>query len=151
MKAVIQRTKNASVEISDKVVSNINNGLLIYLGISIEDNKEDAEWLANRIYKINFFDDTNKPLSLSLESTNNQVLIISQFTLFASSKKGKSLSFTKAEKPKRANELYEEFISSMSNLIDENRIKSGVFGKFMNVKSNNNGPMTVIIDSRNKL
>ncbi len=146
MKAVIQRVSDAQVLVDNDIKGKIGNGFLILLGVKIGDTKKDAEVLAKKIYGLRIFSDENDKMNLSLADINGEVLVISQFTLFADCAKGRRPYFKDAEKPDVANELYEYFCKCM----EENGINSvqkGVFGADMKVSLTNDGPVTIIINS----
>ncbi|MCH5596936.1 D-aminoacyl-tRNA deacylase [Niabella ginsengisoli] len=149
MKAVIQRVKEASVTIDEKVHSTINQGLMILLGIEDADTKEDIDWLAQKIILLRIFNDEEGIMNLSLKEIDGDVLLVSQFTLHASTKKGNRPSYIKASKPSVANPLYEKMIERLSSALNKN-IKTGVFGADMKVALVNDGPVTIIIDTKNK-
>jgi D-tyrosyl-tRNA(Tyr) deacylase len=149
MRAVIQRVSNASVTIGRKIHSEIGNGLLILLGIEETDNQEDIEWLCGKILRLRVFDDENGVMNLSVLETGGEVLIISQFTLHASTKKGNRPSYIKAARPEKAIPLYESFIKTM-DLTLWKPSKTGIFGAEMQVSLINDGPVTIIIDTKNR-
>ena len=149
MRVVIQRVSEASVKIDNKLKSQINNGLLILLGISEIDSFEDVQWLCSKIINLRVFNDNFKVMNLSLKDVNADILLISQFTLYASTKKGNRPSYIKAAKPDIAIPLYEAFISLLQNELNK-PIQTGVFGADMKVSLTNDGPVTIIIDSKNR-
>ena len=149
MRAVIQRVLNASVTIGEKAHSTIGNGLLILLGIEEADNREDIEWLCGKISRLRVFDDESGVMNLSVRETGGEVLIISQFTLHASTKKGNRPSYIKAARPETAIPLYESFIKTMDLTLGKPS-RTGVFGAEMQVSLVNDGPVTIIIDTKNK-
>lgn len=149
MKAVIQRVSHASVQVSNKLVSEINTGLLIFLGITHDDDNNDVEWLATKIASLRIFNDKDGTMNLSVNDINGGVLVVSQFTLHAKTKKGNRPSYINAAKPELANALYENFKNAMALLIKA-PIGSGIFGADMKVQLNNDGPVTIIIDTKNK-
>jgi D-tyrosyl-tRNA(Tyr) deacylase len=149
MRTVIQRVNEASVKINGSVKAAIVNGLLILLGIEETDNNEDIEWLCGKISKIRIFNDTAGVMNLSLAETGGDVLLISQFTLHASTKKGNRPSYIKAAKPESAIPLYERFIFQLEKDLNK-KIFTGEFGADMKVALINDGPVTIIIDSKNK-
>lgn len=149
MRAVIQRVNHASVEISGNRHAGIGSGLLILLGIEAIDTQNDVEWLAAKIARLRIFDDHEGVMNLSAIETGSEMLIISQFTLHAGTKKGNRPSYIKAAHPDHAIPLYEEFISQMQKLIPS-KVYSGVFGAYMKVLLENDGPVTIIIDTQNK-
>lgn len=149
MKAVIQRVTKASVEIENKKVANIQNGLLILLGIEPLDTKDDISWLSNKITNLRIFDDANGVMNLSLKDINGDAIIVSQFTLHASTKKGNRPSYIKAAKPDLAIPLYENFIREMEQNLGK-KVQTGEFGAYMQLDFINDGPVTIIIDSKNR-
>lgn len=149
MRAVIQRVKNCSVEIDEKIYSSIRHGLLILLGVEETDDAEDINWLAQKIINLRIFADENDLMNLSVIDTNGELLIVSQFTLFASTKKGNRPSFIRSAKPDVAIPLYEQFVKALSQLSGK-EIKTGIFGADMKVSLINDGPVTIIIDTKIK-
>ncbi|MBZ9778230.1 D-tyrosyl-tRNA(Tyr) deacylase [Psychroflexus sp. CAK8W] len=149
MKIILQRVKEASVEIDTQIAGSINQGYLIYLGIGEEDQKEDIDWLVNKISNFRIFSDEDVKMNLNIREVQGEILIVSQFTLHASTKKGNRPSFTKAAKPELAKKLYHDFIESMKEAYHGN-IQTGRFGANMQVHSINDGPLTFILDSKNK-
>lgn len=150
MRAVIQRVSEASVEIENSIKGEIGQGLLIFLGIEEKDNQEDIQWLSRKIANLRIFADENKAMNLSIKDVNGDALIISQFTLHASTKKGNRPSFIKSAKPEISEPLYEQFIKKFESHI-EKPVASGEFGADMQVALTNDGPVTIIIDSKNKV
>ena len=149
MRAVLQRVSDASVEIDKKIVGSINQGLLVLLGIEDGDGKEDIEWLVNKILSMRIFSDEMGKMNLSVNDIDGDLLIVSQFTLHASTKKGNRPSYIKAARPEIAIPLYEKFIMQMDKDI-KGDVFSGIFGAYMKVSLENDGPVTIIIDTRNK-
>ena len=149
MKAVIQRVSSASVTIDGKIKSQIKNGLLIFLGIEIKDTKEDALWLANKISALRIFVDKEGVMNKSVTEIDGEIIVVSQFTLHAKTKKGNRPSYIKAARPKQAIPLYESFKEDLSVAIGK-EVKSGEFGTNMEVSLINDGPVTLIIDTKNK-
>ena len=149
MRAVIQRVSQASVAINNEIKSNIQTGLLILLGIEDSDNDEDINWLAKKIVQLRVFGDENGVMNLSVKEIDGGVLIVSQFTLYASTKKGNRPSYIKAAKPEIAIPLYEKFILQMETET-EKQVKTGEFGAMMQVSLVNDGPVTILIDTKNK-
>ena len=149
MIAVIQRVKNASVEINQNEHASIKNGLLIFSGVTHDDTQEDAEWLANKIVNLRIFDDENGVMNLSLSELSLEILVISQFTLHAKSKKGNRPSYIESAKPPLATDIYDYFTNFLNDLT-QNKTKSGIFGANMQVSLCNDGPVTIIIDTKNK-
>ena len=149
MKVVIQRVKESSVEIDNKIKAKIENGLLVLIGISQEDNKLDVEWLVNKVLNIRIFNDSNGVMNKSIIDIKGEMLIISQFTLMALTKKGNRPSYIKSASHEIAIPLYNYFIELLQSEI-KSRIKTGTFGADMKVSLINDGPVTIIIDSKNK-
>jgi D-tyrosyl-tRNA(Tyr) deacylase len=149
MRVVIQRVLSASVEINQTTKSKIANGLLILLGIEHEDTLEDIEWLCGKIARLRIFGDENGAMNLSVLDTNGEVIVVSQFTLHASTKKGNRPSFINAARPEIAIPLYEKFITQLEKELNK-KIQTGEFGADMKVSLVNDGPVTIIIDSKNK-
>ena len=149
MRAVIQRVSQASVSIDEKKVASINEGLLVFLGIEIQDTKEDSEWLANKISQLRIFSDEEGKMNLSALDVQAEFLVVSQFTLYAQTKKGNRPSFVKAAKPVFAEALYEDFIQELSSH-SSRPVQHGKFGAHMQVSLTNDGPVTIIIDTKNK-
>ena len=149
MRVVIQRVLEASVVVDEKVVGSIQNGLLVLLGIEDADTEEDINWLSNKIVGLRLFDDAEGVMNLSVKDIEGDILLISQFTLMASTKKGNRPSYIKASKPPIAVPLYEQMIATLSNDLGK-KIQTGIFGADMKVSLINNGPVTITIDSKNK-
>lgn len=149
MKVVIQRVNNASVTIENKVVGSIQHGLMILVGIEDADTDEDILWLTNKIINLRIFNDENEVMNKSILEMNGDILLVSQFTLHASTKKGNRPSYIKASKPEIAIPMYEKFIEQLEKGLTK-KIQVGVFGADMKVSILNDGPVTIIIDSKNK-
>ena len=149
MRVVIQRVTDASVTIDNEVVSSINKGLLILVGIEDADTKEDIEWLSNKIVHLRIFDDADKVPNLSIKETGGDILLVSQFTLHANTKKGNRPSYLRASKSVVAIPVYEKMIAQLENDL-EKKIFTGVFGADMKVALVNDGPVTIWIDSKQK-
>ena len=149
MRVLIQRVKEASVTVDNKVISLIHNGLLVFVGIEDDDNREDILWLTKKIANIRLFDDENGVMNLSVIDAGGDILAVSQFTLMASTKKGNRPSYIKAAKPEISIPLYEEFCSEMELAVNK-PIGRGVFGADMKVSLLNDGPVTIFIDSKNR-
>lgn len=149
MRVVIQRVKSANVKVNNTIRGEISNGLLLLLGIEDTDTLDDIEWLCGKISRLRIFDDENGIMNLSIEEIKGEILIVSQFTLHASTKKGNRPSYIKAAKPDFANEMYETFIKKMKEITLLN-VQTGIFGAMMQVELINDGPVTIIIDSKNK-
>ena len=149
MRVLIQRVKEASVTVDNEAISLIHNGLLVFVGITDEDNREDILWLTKKIANIRLFDDENGVMNLSVMEAGGDILAVSQFTLMASTKKGNRPSYIKAAKPEISVPLYEEFCSEMELAVNK-PIQRGVFGADMKVRLLNDGPVTIFIDSKNR-
>jgi D-aminoacyl-tRNA deacylase len=150
MIAVIQRVTEASVTINEKVKSQIGLGALVLLGVGDDDNREDVEWLSKKIAQLRIFNDKDGVMNLSLLDVGGELLVISQFTLHASTKKGNRPSYIKAARPETAIPLYEHFINQMERLLGRS-VGTGEFGADMKVRLLNDGPVTIIIDTKNKV
>lgn len=149
MKVVIQRVLESSVSIDKQIVSQIQKGLLILIGIEAIDTEEDINWLTTKIANLRIFEDDNQVMNLSLKDINGEVIVVSQFTLHAATKKGNRPSYIKAAKPEIAIPLYEAFVKQMEVELGK-QIQTGKFGADMKVALINDGPVTIIIDSKNK-
>ena len=149
MRILIQRVKKASVTIEGKLISLINNGLLLFIGITEDDRQEDIQWLTKKVANIRLFDDENGVMNLSVMDIDGEILAVSQFTLMASTKKGNRPSYIKAAKPEISVPLYEQFCTEMELAVNK-PIKRGVFGADMKVELLNDGPVTIFIDSKNR-
>jgi D-aminoacyl-tRNA deacylase len=148
MKAVIQRAKGAAVRIDGKIKGEIDNGIVVLLGVTHEDKLEDIDYIANKIVHLRIFEDENDKMNLSLLDIEGSILSISQFTLYADTKKGRRPSFIQAAKPEQANELYEKFNEVLRS--KGVHVETGEFGAMMDVSLTNAGPVTIIIDSKDK-
>ncbi|MBS9774546.1 MAG: D-tyrosyl-tRNA(Tyr) deacylase [Tenacibaculum sp.] len=149
MKAVIQRVSEASVTIEEVEVAKINKGLLILVGIEDLDNEEDIYWLSKKIVNLRIFEDENGVMNSSILNDGGDIIIVSQFTLHASTKKGNRPSYIKASKPDVAIPLYNKFINRVEQELGK-KVQTGKFGADMKVRLLNNGPVTIIIDTKNK-
>ena len=149
MRVVIQRVSQASVSIDEKKVASINEGILVLLGIETQDTKEDSKWIANKISSLRIFSDKDGKMNRSVTEVDGEVIVVSQFTLHAKTKKGNRPSYIKAARPKQAIPLYESFKEDLSIAICKG-VKSGEFGTNMEVSLTNDGPVTIIIDTKNK-
>ena len=149
MRAVLQRVAHASVKVDDSVCGAIDKGLLVFIGIEDADNNEDVVWLSSKICNLRIFNDENGIMNLSLKEVNGDLLLVSQFTLHASTKKGNRPSYIKASKPVTATPLYKKLIEQLQNDLAK-RIQTGMFGADMKVELLNDGPVTIIIDTKNK-
>jgi D-tyrosyl-tRNA(Tyr) deacylase len=149
MRAVIQRVSRASVRKAGALLSEIGTGLVVLLGIEEADTREDAEWLVRKTVQLRIFNDTDGVMNLSVQDVKGEVIVVSQFTLHARTKKGNRPSYISAAAPEKAIPLYEYFISMLNELI-EKPAGTGEFGAMMLVEIHNDGPVTIIIDTRNK-
>ncbi|MBV2196314.1 MAG: D-tyrosyl-tRNA(Tyr) deacylase [Flavobacterium sp.] len=149
MKAVIQRVSESSVTINNEIVAQIQKGLLVLVGIEDADNQEDINWLTSKIANLRIFPDENEVMNLSLKDIDGEIIVVSQFTLHAATKKGNRPSYIKASKPEIAIPLYESFVNQMEIELGK-KIQTGQFGADMKVSLVNDGPVTIIIDTKNK-
>ncbi len=149
MRVVIQRVSNAAVSVDGTIRSSIGNGLLVLAGFEEADAVHDLEWMSNKIANLRIFDDEDKVPNLSVRDTGGDIMLVSQFTLYAASKKGNRPSYIRAAKPDIAIPLYEKFLNLMQQCLGKT-ISTGVFGADMKVSLLNDGPVTICIDSRNK-
>jgi D-tyrosyl-tRNA(Tyr) deacylase len=149
MKAVIQRVASASVMVDGEVISKIKKGLLILLGITQDDTSEDIRWLSNKIVNLRIFNDENEVMNKSLIQIDGQCIVVSQFTLMANTKKGNRPSYIKAAKPEIAIPIYEQFVYQFEQDL-EKKVGTGIFGADMKIELQNDGPVTIIIDTKNK-
>ena len=149
MKILIQRVSHASIEVEHKLHAQIKSGLLIFLGIEKDDDSSDVDYLVGKSAALRIFNDPDGKMNLSIQDVGGEALIVSQFTLHASTKKGNRPSYVKAARPEHAIPLYEYFIQKMNLELPE-KVKSGVFGADMKIQLLNDGPVTIMIDSKNK-
>lgn len=149
MRFVIQRVSEASVKINNGIYSEIQKGFLVLVGVEEADTKEDSDWLCSKLISLRIFSDADDKMNLSLQDINGDVLLVSQFTLFASTKKGNRPSFIKSAKPDIAIPLYEYCIQQLSQLLNK-PIETGQFGADMKVSLVNDGPVTILMDSKNR-
>ena len=149
MRVVVQRVLQSSVAINNEIVAQIQKGLLILVGIEEADSKDDIDWLTTKIANLRIFEDENSVMNLSLKDINGEVIVVSQFTLHAATKKGNRPSYIKAAKPNVAIPLYETFIKQMEMELGK-QVQTGQFGADMKVSLVNDGPVTIIIDSKNR-
>lgn len=145
MKLVIQRVKNAKVEVENKIVGEINKGFMVLLGVKKGDTTKEADYLARKLCNLRVFEDENEKMNLSLKDVNGELLIVSQFTLYGDAKEGNRPSFIEAELPDKANELYEYFMEKCKENGIE-KVEHGVFGAHMDVSLTNDGPVTILIE-----
>ncbi len=149
MKAVIQRVSQSSVTINNEIVAQIQQGLLVLVGIEDTDNQEDINWLTSKIANLRIFADENEVMNMSLKDIDGEMIVVSQFTLHALTKKGNRPSYIKASKPEIAIPLYESFVQQMEIELGK-KVQTGQFGADMKVGLVNDGPVTIIIDTKNK-
>ncbi|MAM30068.1 MAG: D-tyrosyl-tRNA(Tyr) deacylase [Flavobacteriaceae bacterium] len=149
MRIVLQRVKQASVTVSGEVVAEIGKGFLVLLGIEAEDTVEDSKWLCGKIAKLRVFSDENGAMNNSIQDVDGDIIVVSQFTLHASTKKGNRPSFIKAARPDQAMTLYKQFVTLLEQELNK-KVGTGVFGAMMDVALVNDGPVTITIDSKSK-
>lgn len=149
MRVVIQRVTEASVTIDDKIVASIQQGLLVLVGIEDADNQEDINWLCQKITNLRIFGDENQQMNLSVKDIGAEVIVVSQFTLHAATKKGNRPSYIRAARPELAIPLYDNFVQKLTEKLGK-KIQTGVFGADMKVSLVNDGPVTICMDSKNK-
>ena len=149
MRAVIQRVTRASVTIEGKIHGHIDNGLLVLIGIEDIDTHDDIEWLSNKIVNLRIFNDENEVMNTSVKDVKGNILLISQFTLHGSTKKGNRPSYIRASKPEAAIPIYEKMIRQLSNDLGQ-QVQTGIFGADMKVELLNDGPVTIIIDTKSR-
>ncbi len=149
MRALIQRVREGSVEVDNKIISKINQGIVLFVGIENSDDNIDIEWICKKVSQLRIFDDFNSIMNKSLIDIQGDILIISQFTLHASTKKGNRPSYIKAAKSDFAKNIYDKFLIAIKSKINKEP-KAGVFGADMLVKIENDGPVTIFMDSKNK-
>lgn len=149
MRILIQRVSEASVKVNHEIVGQITQGLLVFVGIETADNEHDIDYLVNKMILLRIFDDENGVMNKSLLDIDGQILVISQFTLHAATKKGNRPSYINAAKPETAIQLYEKFVQQTEHLINK-KVEKGIFGADMKVSLINDGPVTIWMDSKNK-
>jgi D-tyrosyl-tRNA(Tyr) deacylase len=149
MRIVLQRVSEASVTIHNKTISKVGPGMLLLLGIEDADKLEDVEWLVKKVVNLRIFDDENGVMNRSLLETGGEILVVSQFTLHASTKKGNRPSYIKAARPETAIPLYQKFIETLQTQLST-KVQTGEFGAMMQVQLTNDGPVTIIIDTKNR-
>ncbi len=149
MRILIQRVEKASVSIEDQLVSSIENGMLVLLGIETTDNEEDLHWLVEKLMKLRIFNDEKGVMNLNINQVNGEVLTISQFTLHASTRKGARPSYIRAARPEQAIPLYEKFLALVQEKTNQKTV-SGIFGAEMKISLINDGPVSIWIDSKNR-
>ena len=149
MRVVLQRVSQASVTVDSKIVADIQKGLLVLVGIEDADTQEDIDWLVGKIIKMRIFGDENDVMNCSVQDVDGDIIVVSQFTLHASTKKGNRPSYIKASKPEFAIPMYENFVKSLEKDFNK-KVQTGIFGADMKVSLSNDGPVTIVIDSKNK-
>jgi len=149
MRALIQRVKSGSVEVDNQIISKINQGIVLLIGIEDSDDFDDVDWICKKVSQLRIFDDEGKVMNKSLVDIDGEILIISQFTLHAMTKKGNRPSYIRAAKSDYAKKVYDQFLTLMENKLNK-KPYAGVFGADMLVKIENDGPVTIMIDSKNK-
>jgi D-tyrosyl-tRNA(Tyr) deacylase len=149
MKIVLQRVSQASVTVESKIVADIQKGLLVLVGIEDADTQEDIDWLVGKIIKMRIFGDENDVMNCSVQDIDGDIIVVSQFTLHASTKKGNRPSYIKASKPEFAIPMYENFVKSLEKDFQK-KVQTGIFGADMKVSLLNDGPVTILIDSKNR-
>jgi len=149
MRAVIQRVRKAVVSSEKGLLASVGNGLVVLAGFEEDDSLKDIEWLSNKIVQLRIFNDQNGVMNLSILDTGGDIIVVSQFTLHAKTKKGNRPSYVKAADPETAIPLYEDFVSRLTELLGK-KVGTGEFGAMMTVEIHNDGPVTIIIDTRNK-
>lgn len=149
MRVVLQRVSKASVTVEDRLISHINKGILILLGITDDDSEEDIQWLVPKISNLRIFNDDNGVMNLSVRDVQGDVIVVSQFTLYAATKKGNRPSYIKAAKPEIAVPMYEAFVLELEKVLGK-KVGTGVFGADMKVDLLNDGPVTIVLDTNNK-
>lgn len=149
MRTVIQKVSKASVTVNGKIVADINNGLVVLLGVEDADNIDDVVWLSNKIAQLRIFNDSRGVMNRSVLDVDGEIIVVSQFTLHAKTKKGNRPSYIKASKPDHAVPMYVAFCEELSKAIGK-EVRQGVFGEHMDVELINDGPVTIIIDTKNK-
>lgn len=149
MRTVLQRVSGASIEIEKHLKRNIGKGILILIGIEHDDSSEDIQWLAGKIARLRIFPDNDDKMNLSIQDINGEALVVSQFTLHASTKKGNRPSWIRAAEPEVAEPMYEEFVTQLQTYL-EKPVVTGEFGAYMNIKLVNDGPVTIFIDTKRR-
>ena len=149
MRVVIQRVSEASVLINQEIIASVRKGLVVLVGIETEDTNEDSLWLANKISQLRIFSDKDEKMNLSISEIDGDIILVSQFTLHAKTKKGNRPSYIHAARPEQAIPLYEQFKKDLSLAIGK-QVQSGEFGSDMKVSLTNDGPVTILIDTKNK-
>ncbi|MBU1098974.1 MAG: D-tyrosyl-tRNA(Tyr) deacylase [Bacteroidetes bacterium] len=151
MRALVQRVSEGGVFIkSENYSAEIGKGMVILLGVSVTDTEADMEFVADKCSNLRIFEDENEKMNLSLKDIDGEVLVISQFTLYGDARKGNRPSFIEAAQPELANDLYEKFVARMKSNIGEEKVKTGIFAAMMDIKIMNDGPVTILVESKDK-
>lgn len=151
MRTVIQRVNFAELKVDNQLISNISNGLVVLVGIEDNDDNEDILWLCKKLTQLRIFSDAQGKMNESIIDQNGEILLVSQFTLHASIKKGNRPSFINSAQPEYAEMMYNKMITHLKSILPEERIKTGIFGANMQILLENNGPVTITIDSKNRV
>lgn len=146
MRAVVQRVSSSKVTVDEEIVGQIDNGLLVLLGVTHDDESKDVDYMVEKITNLRIFEDENDKMNLSLKDVGGEILAVSQFTLYGDCRKGRRPSFTEAARPEKANPLYEEFVTKIEN--QGIKVGTGKFGAHMMVDLTNDGPVTMLLESR---
>ncbi len=150
MRILIQKVTAASVEVDEQIVGSIQKGLCLFVGIEDSDDDNDIDWLVKKVAQMRLFEDGDGVMNVSVQDVHGEALIVSQFTLHASTKKGNRPSYIKAARPEKAIPLYEKFIEKMRQILGQDKVSTGIFGAHMRVEILNDGPVTIWIDSKNR-